>query len=404
MKSNNFVKISAIIMMIFSCGIVNADIYQKLSKPIQIRLNDVTIAEALEKIGQKAGVTFVISDLAAWKLPYGKATRLSVVLNGPLADSMTEMLNAFFMRFAVGDKEITIYPRKELKHIPGRPSTKQLEILQAIYTRPIKLYSFDDAQLTIKINLKKDILVMPIDVQEQINDKLRQLVGEKPLYIWRGGYKKTSPSTAKMGKGIANYLTLPENKIVELNIPITLVQLLEQVGISGEGPKDTEWYISRTEFAESVPEIRVVPISEFNELNFNQIIDVSYQDESLSKIMQELVSRAEGNLIASGSNINEYEISVDMQNMTIEQAIRNVCHMTGVRYEIEADNGRVHIMGPTKTKGKSQSSGYAGKISVPMNDGEYFIEFMLREGDLTDKLKKLREEKFKEILGPKVKE
>lgn len=399
MKSNNFVKVLAVIIMIFSCGIVNADIYQKLGKPIQIRLNNVTIAEALEKIGQKAGVKFVISDLAAWKLPYGKATRLSVVLNGPLADSMTEMLNAFFMRFAVGDKEITIYPRKELKHILGRPSTKQLEILQAIYTRPIKLYSFDDAQLTIKINLKKNILVMPITVQEQINDKLRQLVGEEPLYLWHAGKKAIN---RKAEKGITAYVTLPENKIVELNIPITLVQLLEQVGVGGNIPKDTEWYISRTEFAESVPEIRVVPRREFNELNFNQIIDVSYQDESLSKVLQELVSRAEGNLIASGSNINEYNISVDMQNMTIEQAIRNVCHMTNMRYDINAGEGTVYIIGPTKTKGKSQSSGYAGKISVPMNDGEYFIEFMLREGDLTDKLKKLREEKFKEILGPKV--
>ena len=33
-----------------------------------------------------------------------------------------------------------------------------------------------------------------------------------------------------------------------------------------------------------------------------------------------------------------------------------------------------------------------------MDGGKYFIEFMLRESDLTEELKKLREEKIKEIL------
>jgi len=33
-----------------------------------------------------------------------------------------------------------------------------------------------------------------------------------------------------------------------------------------------------------------------------------------------------------------------------------------------------------------------------MDGGKYFIEFMLRESDLTEELKKLREEKIREIL------
>ena len=103
-------------------GYVRADkleLQEKLSKEIKIELRDVTIAEALEKISQKADVKIVLSDEAAWKLPQGEATRLSVMMQGPLADSLTEMLNAFFMRYAVGDEEITIYPRPELDHIIG---------------------------------------------------------------------------------------------------------------------------------------------------------------------------------------------------------------------------------------------------------------------------------------------
>jgi hypothetical protein len=34
-----------------------------------------------------------------------------------------------------------------------------------------------------------------------------------------------------------------------------------------------------------------------------------------------------------------------------------------------------------------------------MDGGKYFLEFMLRESDLTEELKKLRTEKMKEILG-----
>ena len=34
-----------------------------------------------------------------------------------------------------------------------------------------------------------------------------------------------------------------------------------------------------------------------------------------------------------------------------------------------------------------------------MDGGKYFIEFMLRESDLTEELKKLREEKIKEIFN-----
>ncbi len=125
----------AVALVCISAGYVRADklgLQEKLSKDVKIQLKDVTIAEALEKIGEKAGVTLVLSDEAAWKLPQGAATRLSVVLSGPLAESMTEMLNAFFMRYAVGHEEITIYPRPELEHILGRPTVGQLEVLKAI--------------------------------------------------------------------------------------------------------------------------------------------------------------------------------------------------------------------------------------------------------------------------------
>ncbi|GAJ10091.1 unnamed protein product, partial [marine sediment metagenome] len=148
-----------VILVCVSAGYVRADklqLQEKLSKEIKIQLDNVTIAEALEKIGKKAGVKFILSDEAAWKLPQGEATRLSVALDGPLADSMTEMMNAFCMRHAVGDEEITIYPRPELEHILGRPTTEQLELLKVIYTRPIEVYFVDEVQKNINSFFNQD--------------------------------------------------------------------------------------------------------------------------------------------------------------------------------------------------------------------------------------------------------
>ncbi len=136
-KSFRKMVVLAVALVCVSAGYVRADkaaLQEKLSKDVKIQLKDVTIVEALEGIGKKAGVKFVLSDEAVWKLPQGEATRLSVALDGPLAESMTEMLNAFFMRYAVGDEEITIYPRPELEHILGRPTAKQLHLLREIYT------------------------------------------------------------------------------------------------------------------------------------------------------------------------------------------------------------------------------------------------------------------------------
>ncbi|MHC4332407.1 MAG: hypothetical protein ACYSUV_01495 [Planctomycetota bacterium] len=120
MNAQNLAKklVVAIALVCFFAVGVWADkleLQESLGRQIKIEMRDVTIVEALEKIGQKADVKIVLSDEAAWKLPQGEATRLSVMVQGPLADSMTEMLNAFFMRYAVGDEDTAgagAYPRQ----------------------------------------------------------------------------------------------------------------------------------------------------------------------------------------------------------------------------------------------------------------------------------------------------
>jgi len=412
MNTKSFMKISvavliSVILFTSPAKAQNQQLQEKLSKEISIRLSDVTIGNALENIGQKAGVKIVLSEEAVWKLPYGEATRLSVSLSGPLADSLTEMLNAFFMRYAVGEEEITIYPRPEMEHILGRPSAKQLELLKAIYTKTINVYHLDQVQKTINGALDEQILISPINMQFQLNSLLRQLVGKEKVGTETVLYNGRPVEVEKKYE-IESIESEPKEYI--LPTPVTLVQLLNQVAVTGFGPENTRWYISGMDFQGQTPEVHVVNSNEFHTLRLKQKIDVSYSDQALDKIFQDLANRAGVSLIVgTGSQLHEYSLSASMQNIEIKQAIRNIAEMAGVECEVRTDYIMLSLRNrnpaPAKSKNENKDSGkiitegYVGKISIPMEDGKYFIEFMLRESDLTDELKKIRAEKMKQVLG-----
>ena len=403
MNRRNFAK-TAMLITIFvgaATNLVRADrlqLQEKLGREVSIQLNNVTITEALEKIGQKAGVKFILSDEAIWRLPYGEATRLSVSLNGPLADSMTEMLNAFFMRYAVGDEEITIYPKPELEHILGKASTRQLELLRDIYTKPIKTYFVGDVQKTINKALGQEVMVL-VAREHDLNRFFGSVL---PGLIWKDDKKKYEPNEA--------------GKQCELAAPITVRQLLDQAASLYQPP--FRWYISEAGLQNEIPQIKMVDYQAFNEVQLGQKVDVLYKNERAEIILQNLVKRidAELDVMDEEPSWRDEKISVDMQNITLGQAIRNVVSAVNGKYGILTDRRPTQIQlyglkGSKKTDdgkegriiGRVDSGtggcGYAGKISIPMDDGRYFIEFMLQECDMPEQLKALRAEKMKEILG-----
>lgn len=363
--------IVAIALVGISTAYVRADkmqLQEKLSKDVSIKLKDVTIVEALEKIGQKAGVKIVLSDEAVWKLPQGQATRLSVALDGPLADSMTEMLNAFFMRYAVSDEEITIYPRPELEHILGRPTTKQLELLTKIYKSNITVRGQIDSRTTINKMFGQEVVILPVH-----------------------RYSELSRFMSELGK------ELPEG---ERSPPFTLAQILDTGGRA--------WYLSGMDFSGQIAEIQIVSVEDFREAKLNQVVDISFKDEKVELILQRLAKWTGMELLVYKRDTSwlSEKISVDMQNVKLRQALRNVVGTVDGRIEIEADKNGIFVQGPMHKEKpavfkatESKGGNYVGKISIPMDGGRYFIEFMLRENDLTEGLKKLRAEKMEEILG-----
>jgi hypothetical protein len=368
----------ATVIISITAGYVQADkqqLQENLSRNVKIQLKDATIAEALTKIGRDAEVKIVLSDEALWKLPYGAATRLSVTLEGPLADSLTEMLNAFFMRYVVGDEEITIYPRQELEHILGRPTTEQLELLKKIFSCRIEFNGGVSEGVFIEL--------------------IKSSVGPVSFY--------PHYTLQKM------FLILADMESDQGSLPVTMAVLLEQVGMVEGIPR---WYLTGMDFPNNIPAIRLVEEEDFREAKLSQTVDISFKDERADVILQRLVGWAGMELMVFKQETSwlDEEITVNMQNVSLRQALLNIVNTVDGRIDLDIDDNTIEIEGPThpsflKSKGrtttksaKSNSEDYAGKISIPMDGGKYYIEFMLREGDLTEELKKLREQKIKEIL------
>ena len=343
------------------------DLQAKLSKEATFEFKDVTIAEALENIAEEAEVKIVLSDEAVWKLPFGEATRLSASLSGPLADSLTEMLNTFFMRYAVGDDEITVYPRQELEHIIGRPTTKQIELLEMIYTNRLRFEGEVESSDMIlpKILREFDVVIVPIEYNENLGQMIERFVAERSLFP-------------------------------------TFAQMLDSIG---------KWYISGVNFPGTVTEIRICEEEDFREAKLDQVVDVSFYDEA-EVIIKRLAgwTGMELDIYKKDPSWLEEGINVDMQNIKLRQALRNIVSSVDGEIFYDVSSNEINVDGPInqdreqeyaseKPKtGGSAGEGYVGKISIPMEDGKYFIEFMLRESDLTEELKKLREEKIKEIF------
>ena len=375
-KSLTRLVITAVAVGFVLAGPARADkkqLQEKLNKDLSIELEDVTIAEALETIGQKAELKIVVSDEALQKLPEGETTRLSVKLQGRLGDSMTEMLSAFFMRYAVGDEQITIYPRPELVHIIGRPSTRQLELLEKIYTGRITFSrGFSPEQVNSLIGNFMEVSFLPYDIPNKI------------------------------------YAILQASETNKGTSPTTLAVLLEQLG---ETQRKPHWYISDTGLPNEVSIIKMVSEQDFRQAKLEQIIDVSFTDERVDVILQKLAGWA--GMEISTRNIEpswlEEKITVKMQNLTLLQALQNIVATVDGAINISPRDNSLIVQGPlirpqTKATSSEQhksttaDDGYVGKISIPMDGGKYFLEFMLRQSDLTEELKNLREEKIKEVI------
>ncbi len=367
-----------------------AQLEEKLKQELSIQLEDVTMAQALEQIGQKAGVKIELSPQAVWKLPEGEQTRLSVALEGRLSESLEKMLNSFFLRYAVGSESLTIYPRPELKHIIGRPTAEEFKLLTNMYTNKVWVStagpSFPEGFTGKMLNgmAGEPIAVMP-----------PQSLGMIARIAQNASTKSAGTSDPNAPRGT----------------PVTIASLLE--GLAQSSSEHAAWYIQGPEFPRQVPELWIVPKREFWQAQLDQIVDISFDGERGAAVVERLALWADMEVqYPQGPALEGLarRVTLEVQNARLADVFYKVMRLLGVPWHLNLNEGTVELSSPpvaatpvkkTAVPVPSDSpsdDGYVGKISIPMDGGRYFLEFMLRESDLTEELRRLRQEKVREII------
>jgi len=378
-------------------GADKTQLEEKLSKSLSIKLEDVTLTGALDQIGQQAGLKIALSPEAVWKLPDGLETRLSVTLDGRLGESLAKMLNSFFLRYAVGSDSLTIYPRPELKRIIGRPTAGELKLLKNLYTNAMWVSTSDKevpdgfVQMVFNGLASEPVAIMPPDEIRGIGAIM---------------YKMMTKSTSSSGKPHDPNAPKRDPNAPKKDAPLTIASLLEAV--EQVNPAKT-WYIEGVEFPRPVPEIRIVSKADFQKACLDQIIDVSFSGEKGESVVRKLATWAGLEVQFSDPNTARAlapEITLEVQNVKLVDALNKALSTLGVVGKLKEGVLQVTYLTPASEPSQQATSepqtiagGYVGKISIPMDGGRYFIEFMLRESDLTDELRALRQEKIKEILA-----
>ncbi|MBN1359815.1 MAG: hypothetical protein JW993_04450 [Sedimentisphaerales bacterium] len=403
MKENKYPRVATALTIVALLAAISAAdstaVRAKLAQDVEIELTDVTIAEALERIGRQAGVAIELSDEAVWKLPDGRQTRLSVTLEGKLAEGLEQMLNEFFLRYAVGSESVVVYPRPELRHILGRPTPRLLRLLKNVYTN--KMWLSGDArsaqftQIVINQLAGEAVTLLPLNEFENAVHVIGNVAE-------RGASSEKSISS-----------TAPKT-------PVTLATILEET----VGGRDTVvWYITAPSFPDQPAEIHIVQRLDYSKVLFGQIVDVSFQDEEGLTVLRKLTAMANIDLEIVGEDRPWVDrswlhrrISLDVLNVTVREALNRVTRALGGQVgSVNYERGSYEVVGPvartfedtsfaaaTHPSERAVPAGddYVGKISIPMGGGanRYFIEFMLRERDLPEDLRRLRAEKIREIF------
>jgi hypothetical protein len=371
-----------------------AQLEERLKQDLQFQVENVTIAQALEQIGQKGGVKIVLSPGAVWKLPEGPDTRVSVTLEGRLSESLGKMLYNFFLRYAVGNEALTIYPRPELKHVIGRPTAADLKLLRNTYEN--KMWGSISAGTT--------------EAPERfVQSMVRSLAGVPVAVMPPGAVPEIGRAIQRMaGK------TAPPGSAHDPNSsrggPLTLALLLEGVGQSSS--LHQTWYVQGPEFPRQVSEIRIVRREEFWQAHLDQILDVSFSNEMGESVIGTLAAWGDLTVQFPDGDVPSglaQKITLEVQNTKLTDVLDRAASVLGIYKTLNLSTGVVELRLPPPRRPAKETApqapsetpsggGYVGKISIPMDGGRYFIEFMLRESDLTDELRQLRQQRIRQIL------
>jgi hypothetical protein len=207
---------------------------------------------------------------------------------------------------------------------------------------------------------------------------------------------------------------------------VTLAAILEE---TVDRRTSRVWYLAGPQFPGQPAEIHIVQRFDYSKALLGQIVDVSLENEEGLAVLRKLTTLAnfdleivgEGQPWTDGSWLHR-RISLDALNVTVREALNRITVALGGQVgTVNYERASYEVVGPraqpegglfqtpagsnaqaeSPVSTASSDDEYVGKISIHMGEGanRYFIEFMLRERDLPEGLRKLRAEKIREIFA-----
>ena len=286
----------------------SAGIEKKLDATASIVFENVTLREALVRLGQEAGLAMEIDEQALSQLPHGAETQLAAVhLEGiSYRDALGELFRPFALQFEAGDDRVYVLGSDELMRQPRRLKREELDALVRL----------KEAMLTAS---EKDLLVV-----------LEEKTGIAFGLVQRGQMLDT-----------ADEKWLKHCWAQKAQSGATVLDTYARLSGHPMTPEiQGTWYVQADEQSGRI-NIIILSTTALFEKKLDRRVTIQYDREPVGKVLRELAQKAglqvefePGCLAMLDEDIRE-GLSLVMRDATIKSAFETLSATTGLKYELD---------------------------------------------------------------------
>ncbi len=314
----------------------------------RIEIADQPLDEAFRSIEQQTGIRFVVDPSTYERMPYGKRTRVSVLLEAtPLRAGLRRMTDRLGLTTRAEKDVLRVEPGPPLRRIDRRATIDELRVIERLAGEPWS----PALRERVPIELRIDPAGKPADA---LNAALAQSGGGSAL-------SQLDAATAALG---------------------------------------WTWWPSEHG-------VVVVTRAEFIRLRLEHPVDLSYQRTPLDELLVDLGRRAGVTMLFEPGSLARIRArgrgcDLVVPNTTVRQALELICGRTGLQYAITSEGVSLGLSGAAGGPPRSDADAVAPalvRFAVPIDGLEAMVEFAIPEDQLPASLDELRRRRLAELLA-----
>lgn len=334
---------------------IAAAIEQALDEKIDISLPNRTIRSALDELGNQTGVRIVVERSALPRLPYGEQTQVNAQINDvTLRDALRALLTPIGLEFEVRRDALHVSATPPLRRIVRRATWDELDTIRRLYTTPWS----DELWASLPVQFQDTAME-----DKSARDAIREL-----------GHRAGAGTAAEVLELSCNqkhWTWYPSGKMIVI-LPQTQ-QVLRQLN-------------------------RRVSLRFFNTPLSDVLLDLGREADVLV--------RMEPGALASVPAQAAQAFSLNIENVSVQQALEVVSGTTGLGYtadekgiRIEASRLGATVAPPSTTSASDllkamQANPIVGMLTLKGENGVPDFSFFVRESDLPPNLNEARKQKL----------